>query len=220
MQLSKRHGTTVEPYVDQLGSAVESHPVPHEIYPVNKRLVQIELHQTFGKCVSEPVLFTVDIDKAFFQFLNRPDSKNLARIRTIPDFEILRNPYWQRCSPETLTRQRPVLVLFEPVAKPACPDFRRTPVNMTVKLHHPVGNTCRPDIPGLPRIVNHRYIITPGKRIGMGNGFLSEKLSFLFQPPNNQRIDILEKQSLIFGNISRKTTVARHRLQHRKIICF
>ncbi len=92
VQLRKWHRTAVEPDIDQLGSTVEPFSFPNEIDAVDKRGVQIERYQTFLERVAQPVLFAVDIEKAFLEFGNRADGKNLARFGTVAYLEILCNP--------------------------------------------------------------------------------------------------------------------------------
>ena len=54
----------------------------------------------------------------------------------------------------------------------------------------------------------------------MGNGLLTVQIPRFLQLPDNQRIGILEKHTVIIVDLGSKTAVPRHRLEQRQIVFF
>ena len=104
--LRERHGPGIEPDVDKLRYPPHRAPagaVERDI--IHERFVEVErlLH---------PAPLPV--------FGHAPDAFQRAALLTHPDGE--------RCPPETVAREGPVLVLLEPVAEPPLADFGGTQV--------------------------------------------------------------------------------------------
>ena len=113
MPLRIRHCARVEPAIDDLGHASPGPAVFLERHLIHGRAVQIEVTQR-SPC-------------QFLEFSNRTD--------TVIIF-ITVGPYRQRRTPETLTRQRPVDIVFQPFAKTAIADVLGNPFYRLVQLGH------------------------------------------------------------------------------------
>src|SRR6185503_4240925 len=142
MPLSVRHRAGVEPAIDDLGDTPVLAAFVHERHAVDGRAVQIDL----AELPSGELL----------ELGHRAD----AYVATVAV-----RPERQRGSPEALARQRPVDVVFEPVAEAALADMLGHPLDAVVELDHALPELRRADVPSILRVIDQRIAGTPAERI-------------------------------------------------------
>ena len=147
MMLCKRHGTRVEPAVNDFRYAVHNAAAARalELDTVDERLVQFDIVRA--------------VRGHFLQFLLGSDRMLLAAV--------IADPYRKRCSPVTVAGERPVLNILQPVAETSLTDALRDPVDLLVVRDKVILDGCHADEPGLARIVNERCSASPAVRIIM-----------------------------------------------------
>src|SRR3990172_11524215 len=130
--LGEGHGPGIKPYVNKLRCPFHAPfaRVTNERYIVDKWFVEIERIRN----ILSP-----------FQLLDASDTA------LVPAF--FANPDWKRRSPESVPRERPVLVLLKPVAETPLTHLPGNPVDGLVQLYHSLGVVGGLDIPGLPGII-------------------------------------------------------------------
>ena len=195
--LRKRHGAGVEPHVHELGNA------PHftaafafQDHVVDVRLMKV---QRFGQCGSLTP-----------QFLDAPNRPFL--------FTLSANPDRNRRAPIAIARDRPILVLFQPVSETALAGFRRIPVDLLVVGDHVAGVVRRADIPGLPGVIEQRRVASPAMRIAVRISFLLEEQAARLQVGSDLRIRDFEEFAGIRSGSFDKLAAGVERLNHRQLV--
>ena len=144
MPLRYRHRTRIKPTIDHFGYAA------HELAGcgIRKRdlvhvgTVQIETGKVAG-C-------------QFGEFGQRTHQQRLP---------IFVNPDRQRRTPEALAPQRPIDVVFQPVAEAPVTNVTRIPVDGLVQLHQLLLVFRGSDVPGAARVIKQRRVATPAEWI-------------------------------------------------------
>ena len=169
--LGIRHGTRIEPNVNQVGFA--GHLLPagrNQVNLIHKRTVKVYPVVVFEGRVGriEPIVFQrigrhdtgihrlVDCG---IQFRGRSDADLFAAVFGAPDRE--------RRTPETAAAQVPVLDVFQPLSETAGSGGFRLPGYGLVQGHHLVLDRRRLDEPGVQRIIQDRHIRAPAVRIAV-----------------------------------------------------
>ena len=172
MPLGKRHGTGVEPAVDNFRYTVHFLTTfrAFDGHGINVRTVQFDIVRAvvahfleFGNGANR-VLMTA------FAFPNR-----------------------QRRAPVTVTGQAPILYMFEPVTETAFADGFRNPVDLVVVGNELVFDIRHLDEPGFTRIVDQRRITAPAVRIAVLKLRRLKELAALFEVVDNQRVSVFDK---------------------------
>ena len=117
----------------------------------------------------------------------------LARPDTVLMTAGIADPDRQRRSPVTVPPQRPINIIFEPVAETTVLNMTGVPVDPLVQLDQPVLEFARPDIPDRPRVVQERRVAAPAERIRMADFTLTEENPARFEIPEDQRIGLFNE---------------------------
>ena len=126
-------------------------------------------------------------------------------------------PDVKRCSPVTVTGNRPVLNVLKPVAEPSLTDGFRNPVYGIVVTDQVIPYCGFLDIPGFSCIVNKRCITSPAVRIFMLKLRCIKKLSFFIQIDKDILIGILHELTGV-RCLCGKASLAINELYKRKVI--
>ena len=126
-------------------------------------------------------------------------------------------PDVKRCSPVTVTGNRPVLNVLKPVAEPSLTDGFRNPVYGIVVTDQVIPYCGFLDIPGFSCIVNKRRITSPAVRIFMLKLRCIKKLSFFIQIDKDILIGILHELTGV-RCLCGKASLAINELYKRKVI--
>ena len=185
VQLRVRHGTRVEPHVDQVAFALHRLAFRrHEYDIVHIGAVQVDIagrvvllrHVADLEILVGVLLHEARGDRLFDLIHQLPDRTDALQFRII-----LRSPYRQRCAPEARARKVPVHQPFEPFAETACPGRFGFPSDRLVQLDHPLAQRRGADEPRIERVVEHRLVRTPAVGVGVGMLFDLECLVLGFQ---------------------------------------
>ena len=145
--LCKRHRTGVKPAVDYFRNSVHFLTAlrTRNNYFINIRTMKLDF------CI----LRIAGKSCKLFPGADR----NLLAALTLPDIK--------RSSPVTVSGNRPVLKIFQPVAESSFSDGFGNPVDCIIIGNHVILNGCHFDIPGFSCIVNKRSIASPAVRVIM-----------------------------------------------------
>ena len=159
--LCEGHRAGVEPAVKHLGHSLHgSAALRARIgHFVDIRTVQLHLRRLWVSCLLGELCTAADA--------------LLISAAALPDI--------QGSSPVTVTGDRPVLNILQPVSEASCSDGFRNPVYGIVVADQVVLNRCLPDIPRLSRIVDQRGVTSPAVRILMLKLRCVEQVAALFQ---------------------------------------
>ena len=144
--LSKRHGSAVEPAVNNFRNTVHLFAALRALdrHGIDVRTVQFDVVRT--------------VVGHFFQFCDASDGVHVSAL-TFPDIE--------RGSPVTVTADAPVLNILDPIAETSFTDALRNPVDRVIIRDQVVPYYCHLDEPGLARIVDQRRVTSPAVRIAV-----------------------------------------------------
>ena len=104
-------------------------------------------------------------------------------------------PHREGRAPEPFARERPVHVVFEPVAEAPVADVARHPVDGPVELHEPVAPGGRADVPGVLRVVDEGVARAPAVRIVVYVGPGPVEAPVLPQEVDEHRVGVLEEEA-------------------------
>jgi len=148
MPLRNRHGTGIEPHINQFRNPIH---LPTTFFTTPAEFIHVRAMQIqVAEIASYP----------FRQLSHRADTFLRMALITFPDR--------QRRSPITFASQRPVHIIGQPVAKPAILDVTGIPVDFIVQRHKAVFKLAGTDIPGGTGIIQKRCITTPAEGIRVG----------------------------------------------------
>ena len=177
------HGAAVKPDVNHFGHAAHGAATGFTGKGdfVHVGAVQVEVAQI--------------LPGAFFQFLHRANADHFAALVARPD--------GQRRCPIAFTPQRPVNVVFEPVAKAPIADMFGHPVDFAVVFKQLLFVARGLDVPGRAGVVEQRRFAPPaeGVVVDVGFGFVEQAA-----PPqifDDERVGFLDKHArpgFDFGN--------------------
>ena len=175
MPLRERHGTGVEPAVDDFLDAVHL----------------LAAFRTFDRDVINVRTVQLDIVGAVVAHLlelgDGADDVLLAAVRADPDR--------QRRAPVAVAREAPVLHVLEPVAEAALADGLRDPVDGVVVRDELVLDRRHLDEPRRERVVEERRVAAPAVRIAMRELRRLEELALLLEILEDQRVGLLDKDA-------------------------
>ena len=196
MVLCERHGTGIEPAVDNFRYTVHL-------------LAAARAGDGNGIDVGAMQL---DIVRAVLrhalQLFNASDRMLMAAL-ALPDI--------QRSTPVTVTADTPILYVLQPVTETALADALRNPVDCVVVADQVVLHSSHLDEPGLTRIVDQRRVAAPAVRVAVLELRSIEQQTSLVQILQNFRICLLYKQASersILGHVA----LAVYQLYKRQIV--
>ena len=143
----------------------------------------------------------------FLELSNRANAQVIALTIT---------PHGQRRSPETLARQRPVDVAFQPLAKPSVADVLGYPLDRLVELDHAFAEIGCTDVPGVLGVINDRVARPPAERIVVYAGLSTKHHAPVFEFANQHFIGVLEELAGHWSDFRQEVPVQAHAVQHRQ----
>ena len=166
--LSVRHGTGIEPHVNEVELAC--HYLAGRRYKldvINVRTVQVNLVIVLLAVVTRNETFILiwvachdtgsnSLLNLVVKFLYRTDADSLA---------ILTGPDRERSTPVAATAKVPVIEVLEPLAETACTCRLGFPCDSPVELAHALLHLRCTNKPAVERIVEHRLVGAPAVRI-------------------------------------------------------
>src|SRR5438046_3185602 len=102
------------------------------------------------------------------------------------------DPDGQGRAPVTLAAQRPVDVVFEPVAEAAIADILGYPMDLLIVRQQLVFARRGADVPGEFGIIEQRRVAAPAERIAMANRTRAEEQPAFAQVAHNERVGFFE----------------------------
>ncbi len=201
MPLRHRHRAGIKPYVNQFLDA------PHGALPALRagklHVVNIGSMQVhFGKVL--PGKLT--------QLRNGADASLFVAMRAFPDR--------QRRAPIAVPSQRPIDVIFQPVAKTPVLDMLWHPVNLLVELHQALFNSAGANEPGRAGKVEQRRAAAPAEWVGMRipGGFKQQPA--LVQVFRDSRVGILNEHASPRRNFFYKLSLIIDGHQYWQVVLF
>lgn len=176
MNLSIRHGTTLEPAIEHF---FNSSKLPLSLPWWNCQMINA-LSMKICNLLST---------RELFKFLNGANADNL--------FSVIGNPERDGITPKPISWETPVTSIFEPIPEPALLDGFWDPISLDIILDKVFFDVCDFDKPAGYSLVNERSIASPAERIVVLNGLDSYNSAFLLQIFYNFLIAFLYVDSFI-----------------------
>ena len=76
-------------------------------------------------------------------------------------------PQWQRRSPITIARYRPIDVVLEPITEATSLDGLRMPIGLSILSEQLIFYSRGADIPRRLRVIHQRGVAAPAVRVGV-----------------------------------------------------
>ena len=111
------------------------------------------------------------------------------------------DPDRNRCTPDAITRNRPVDRAREPVAKAPLFDVVRHPANLLICRKQTIDDSRDGDIPGRDRPVDERRVRAIAEGVAVLDHFLSIQGTCVTQPANDVPIGFLDMASNKIGHL-------------------
>ena len=195
MPLCQRHRARIEPAIRHIGNALHRAARAAGAIPrrrINIRTVQIQLAHILAG--------------AFGQFRQRPNNLDLPATFAHPDRD--------RRAPIAFAADRPVNVVFQPVAKAPVFDMFRHPIDFLIVGDQLIFHRRGADVPRLFGEKQQRRFAAPTKRVGVRNAPSLEQVALFFQilgdfwigffEEHASKTEFLKRMQHITGQIHRK----------------
>ena len=197
VELCVGHGAGIEPAVDHF-----RHP------PVDSSVVRVsEGDLVHGRPVQVDIGQVAPAER--FEFRYRPDAHVVA---------VSIGPDRQRRTPEALSREGPVDVVFEPVAEASVANRFRDPSDRPVQLGHAVTEPAGLDVPGILRVVDQRVAGAPPVRIVVQHTFRAVHEPAFFEQRDEDRVSFLEELPRHGFHRRDKTAIKTHTMQNGQTV--
>ena len=165
VNLRIRHSTRIKPYIDKVALALHRLALrrcKHDRIDIGTVQVDILNRVVLLRHIADlEVLVGILGHIACRDTLLNLRHKLLNRTYALKLRAVLGSPNRQRRTPETRTREVPVVQILQPLTKAACTRRFGLPKDGVVKLHHALLQCCCADKPRIKRIVKHRLVCSP-----------------------------------------------------------
>ena len=192
------HRTRVEPRVDHIRDAFHRAAALFASpgHFVHVRAMQVQ----FGQVASD----------LLGQVRHRADALAVLAIFTFPN--------GKRRTPIALTRERPVNVVFQPVAEAAVFDVIGRPVDGLIEFHHPILELAGADVPRVARVIQQGCLASPAEGIGVRNLFGPEQQPAGIQITDDERVGVLDELSAPRRDFGDERAIRQDGHQHGQVV--